>query len=600
MPGLEKPKLHNKMHNMDDDTMPLPTHVTWRGTTLQYVRRVPDDVAPRFGRTRIQRSLRTRDPLVARAKALELDYTFEKRFQEVRAALGPIDPVIGTETWTLADWEKLAEWFKTKRIEEDTLRRATVAVGGDLTRRPNNVPFDDRVGGVFHTEITTLKAASRLTSAEWYAARGEAVRRSVAALGVVLSETLPQWPLISLALQRADRDAAEIIMDRERGTSRPWPSPDQVEGPWRRTPDAVELGTSVAATQTALSQQPAVTRPVTSAPIRTLLDVQDAWSAGRVRNNQSVDERGQAERRRSIERFSAHSGKTNIAELERCDLIAYRDWRHDEQDAAPATANKEISVISSLLKHAKGRNWISAFDLDGLHLETPKGDDDIEPFSEADLATIFGCPLYRALEFDSAVKACGALQYWLPIISVSHGMISSEIMQLSAETVGPHPDHPDIFCFNVTTANGRRAKTLARRRYVPIHRRMIDLGLMDVVAAARADKQQFLWSEVDALGVKSASNFFSAWFSTRLRKKLDITDPKKRLYSCRHSFKDRLKKMGVMKEHRDMLMGHAETGSGARYGTKRDPEPVPISLLNEFIQKQPLAFLNDVARYKAN
>jgi hypothetical protein len=48
-----------------------------------------------------------------------------------------------------------------------------------------------------------------------------------------------------------------------------------------------------------------------------------------------------------------------------------------------------------------------------------------------------------------------------------------------------------------------------------------------------------------------------------------------------------------------MLMGHAETGAGRRYGTMRDPEPVPINVLNKIIQKQSLAFLSNVARYVA-
>lgn len=95
-----------------------------------------------------------------------------------------------------------------------------------------------------------------------------------------------------------------------------------------------------------------------------------------------------------------------------------------------------------------------------------------------------------------------------------------------------------------------------------------------------------------------ASNYFSAWFSTFLRNELGITDEQKRLYSCRHAFKDRLKKMGVTKEHRDMLMGQAETGTGQRYGTKRDPVPVPIGQLNDAVQGQSLRFLEQVARYK--
>jgi hypothetical protein len=84
---------------------------------------------------------------------------------------------------------------------------------------------------------------------------------------------------------------------------------------------------------------------------------------------------------------------------------------------------------------------------------------------------------------------------------------------------------------------------------------------------------------------------FSSFWSDFLRHDLGIKDTKKSLYSLRHSFKDSLRGIGAEDHIQNALMGHAEPGTGRRYGTKRKPPPVPISMLNETVHRLEWSFL---------
>jgi hypothetical protein len=108
---------------------------------------------------------------------------------------------------------------------------------------------------------------------------------------------------------------------------------------------------------------------------------------------------------------------------------------------------------------------------------------------------------------------CGELQFWLPLTACLQGMISSEILQIGPDTAMPHPDAPDVLCFQVTNAGDRRVKSLARRRWVPIRRELIKLGLPALVEVARADRRRFIWPKMGQHddNVTRVSGYFSSF-----------------------------------------------------------------------------------------
>jgi hypothetical protein len=58
----------------------------------------------------------------------------------------------------------------------------------------------------------------------------------------------------------------------------------------------------------------------------------------------------------------------------------------------------------------------------------------------------------------------------------------------------------------------------------------------------------------------------------------------KTLYSLRHNFRDALSACSATDYEKDQLMGHAEVGTGKKYGTKKKPRVVDIVRLNGLVQ----------------
>ena len=151
-----------------------------------------------------------------------------------------------------------------------------------------------------------------------------------------------------------------------------------------------------------------------------------------------------------------------------------------------------MSFITTLLATAESHAWIENAVRGNIFLEVPAGDDDKEPFSSSELAHIFGHRIFTGGPPDKRVKAGRELQFWLPLISCTHGLISSEIIQLGPDTIATYPD-TNILCFNVTTAGGRHVKEFSRRRWVPIRRELQSYGLSALVErVSRAELENAL------------------------------------------------------------------------------------------------------------
>lgn len=151
---------------MDDESVPLPTHVVRRNGVFQYVRRIPDDVASAFATTRIQRSLKTRLPTEARLRAAQIDREVDEQFAKARLKLGFELAPVQNEGWTWPDWEQFIDWLKASWIDEDLQLRAKAMRGRDLA--PNDAPsraawLEDKV---LRERITLKKRLLGLSIAE--------------------------------------------------------------------------------------------------------------------------------------------------------------------------------------------------------------------------------------------------------------------------------------------------------------------------------------------------------------------------------------------------------------------------------------------------
>jgi hypothetical protein len=364
------------------------------------------------------------------------------------------------------------------------------------------------------------------------------------------------------------------------------PHPDVIEGRWRQTAERVA--------QEKVARILGSELPKGKAVGRTLDQCLEQWRDDRKLANKGVTPHGLAEKRNAISDFEARAKVKDVGEITRAQIVAFRDWLSRQGYKTP-TVNKKVGQITTLLVTAQKAGWIESAISGGIYVDIPAGTNEREPFEPAELKLIFAQGTFHGDALSSSEKAGGILEFWLPLISVVSGLITTEILQLGPDTVGPHPDHADIICFNVTNAGGRSPKAYARKRYVPVRTEIWTNGLARIVEAARRNGWKSLWPAVEANpNVTSLSNMFSGFWSDFLRNQVGVADPAKTLYSLRHNFRDAIAKAGEADFERDQLMGHSEQGTGRKYGAKRAPRAVDIVRLNDLVQNASWPFLRSM------
>lgn len=566
--------------------MPLPTHVTKRGDKFYYVRRVPDDLVAVFGgRPRIQRSLRTADKAAAFSEAAKINAAVERQFEEARAKGGFAVSLQDMSDWTSSDWLEVARWFEARLIQDDLERRLPRYSGRILlgnAARSSDLWSDNKL---CQEQIDLRRRLDDMTVDRYVSERIKNVNAIIRRVGVSMLPTSEFLLSFAAACLQAELNFDDVFWRRERGEVVAWPHPDEITGRWRK-PRPAEAVSSTAPLEI---MAPAI---AASRVGKTLADCQKKWKESRMLAKKSVREAYLREMTNTIELFESTQKIVDIGEITRKHVIAFRSHLSASGKYEIATINKKCSFITTLLSEAESHAWIDSAVRGNIHLDVPEDDDNREPYGKNDLQRIFSHRIFTGGELIGREKAGRELQFWLPALSCTHGLISSEIVQLGPDTIVPYPG-TDTLCFLITTAGGRTVKELARRRYMPIRREFLDKGLLDLVERARRNGWRTLWSAVEERGKKTqlVASMFSAFWSDFSRRELKITDDDKMLYSFRHDFEDAMKANGTPKHIKDNLMGHAEAGTGRRYGTRRQPEPAPIGELDAVIQALAWPFL---------
>ncbi len=188
----------------------------------------------------------------------------------------------------------------------------------------------------------------------------------------------------------------------------------------------------------------------------------------------------------------------------------------------------------------------------------PRARDDRKPFTDDDLRAYFA-----VLEKDKEPALL-----WIPRIMAYSGMRLGEAAKLRKADVRREGD---LWVFDVNEeGEGRRLKNEASRRLVPVHPRLIELGILELV---KGKPEGFLWPErlrTANSGRKGDVDTLSQLLAYRLRKLAGITDEKKTAaHSFRHTVAQRLQNAGVPEYQIADILGHEnESMTTGRYGDR--------------------------------
>jgi integrase len=187
--------------------------------------------------------------------------------------------------------------------------------------------------------------------------------------------------------------------------------------------------------------------------------------------------------------------------------------------------------------------------------------------SVPELRAIFNAPIFTG--GDVPVGAQGAAGFWLPVVALFTGARQAEIAGLQVSNVQELEGVPLLY-IAANRRVGKRVKTKASERVVPIHPELLRLGLLDYVTTRTLDgAEAWLFPSV-APDQRRALAAWSKWFGQYLRKPIGVTSPDRVFHSFRHSFQDALRRATPDAELRDALPGRSSRSKSVSrdYGAK--------------------------------
>lgn len=225
------------------------------------------------------------------------------------------------------------------------------------------------------------------------------------------------------------------------------------------------------------------------------------------------------------------------------------------------TVNKLLTLFGSLMIHCVKEGYRRDNPTEGLKVKQKKrADEERKAYTREDLKK-----MVAALPSPSAKPE----RYWVPLIGMYSGMRLGEICGLHVSDVR---QVDGVWVFDVNEEADKRLKTEASKRLVPVHPKLIDLGLLRYVETMKERKSVRMWPKL----VRRDSDGYCAalgnWFG-RFNRKHVTEDALKSFHSLRHTLADTLKQSGVQENLIAELMGHANDSiTTGRYGKRYQPK----------------------------
>lgn len=523
----------------------------------------------------LKRSLGTKDLREANFRAKPVLAEFDRIIARAKARLATTTaPVVKRSSLNDTEIKRMAEYVHAKTLADDQRfrfggRQERARIEQEIIRlegasEPPAIPHEEwpQYGmprAVFEENraelADTLKELREAAAMGDLSAVQDHVLEAMWAFNVELDQHSPAYITLSTACLHSYLRALEDIRKRDEGVT--------VETP--------PLGLPGAAT--------------TSADGGTLKEALEGWKRHRVRPKRTVDEFS-----RSVDMFVQLHGNMPVAVIKKKHALDYRKAlqdapRHrtgdllratlpaqaawgrehpDEPKITAATINKQLGGVQSICIWASENGlvpddvqWSDPFS----KLRLPEERSERTSFDVAELQLLFNTTLFTEHRFP--LGAHGAAGFWLPVLALFSGARQAELGSLTAANVQTDAETGlALLYFMTERARGKRVKTDASERVVPVHPEVIRLGFLSYVEERRkADgAAAWLFPSVSPDKGRAGVPAWSQWFGRYLRAS-GVTNRAKVFHSFRHTAKDALRRGRADHEMREALIGHAQASS---------------------------------------
>jgi integrase len=215
------------------------------------------------------------------------------------------------------------------------------------------------------------------------------------------------------------------------------------------------------------------------------------------------------------------------------------------------TINKHIVAYGGLFKWGNANGFTDANIFDGLTIrQAKKNDQKRTAFTPEQISR-----MYWELTTFPAHKE---YQKWGPLLGIFTGARLNEIAQLTPEDIR---QIDGIWCLDINDQSANKhLKTQAAKRVVPIHSKLIELGFLEYVDAARNANRSRLLHELTYDKNNGYGRNLGRWFNEKFLAKLGFKDSQLVFHCLRHTMVTELLRADVTEGFAKAIVGHAQEG----------------------------------------
>jgi integrase len=233
------------------------------------------------------------------------------------------------------------------------------------------------------------------------------------------------------------------------------------------------------------------------------------------------------------------------------------DWiRSGKKPLSAKTVKDTVVLIGEMFDWISHEGYPITKDLRAIFrtVKSPKADQkDIRVnFTDQELKLMFESDRYKKGECKSGSD------FWVPLIALFTGARLGEIVQLY---IGDIREEQGVWIFDINDDDEKQVKTQKGKRWVPIHSKLIELGLLEYWKERGKFSERLFPEEERAPNGKfgAFSKRFIHWKNGIGIVKADNT--KKDFHSFRHTVRTKLTEASVVESLIDDIVGHQTVGS---------------------------------------
>lgn len=270
---------------------------------------------------------------------------------------------------------------------------------------------------------------------------------------------------------------------------------------------------------------------------------------------------------RILEQFVLIIGNKSLEDTDRDDLWKYRDalfalpmnytqkkeYKHlsidkilkmeipEEHKSSVVTVDKKLIKVASMFRFAHENRYIKENPSTNLSVNGKTHMKSYKAYSKDDVSRLMSLPLYY--NDVEGIRSKRPEWYWLPLIALYSGMRQTEIAQLYKSDVRLESE-VWVFDLNTNTPD-KRLKNKSSHRLVPIHKKLIELGLLDYVSSLQDEER--LWMNLSNSIDGYATNFTKHYY-TKFNRTHITQDKLKVFHSFRKTFVTNLEQLTLLGE----------------------------------------------------